>query len=164
MRRLVWLLLFVPMFAVNACITAMPTHWLGHTDRQHPGEANREGKDDHAGGAALFRDAQSVSKTADTETWSYMYWHGKPATFGNSYSKSETQSLTVKFQGGKGGRLHVFGVGELIGAPEPPAVKTEERSGAVFRGSRSVTERDSRRGSGSWRYGQAGALPRCRDG
>lgn len=43
----------------------------------------------------------SVTTSPDSELWAYSHWEGKPAMFGQVYSSSSTQTLTIQFKNGK---------------------------------------------------------------
>jgi outer membrane protein assembly factor BamE (lipoprotein component of BamABCDE complex) len=43
----------------------------------------------------------AVTRTSDTEIWTYSHWKGKPAMFGAGYESSTTTTLAITFKDGK---------------------------------------------------------------
>jgi hypothetical protein len=64
-------------------------------------QAIQKGKTTMADVKAKLGEPASVTTSPDGVTWSYMHWEGKPAVFGQTYSKSSTKMLTIQFKGGK---------------------------------------------------------------
>lgn len=89
-------ILFVLVSA--GCFAAMPTSSGRPID---PGyvKSIEKGKTTMDEVRANLGKPTSITETDGRQEWTYTHWTGKPAMFGNSYSKSSTQILRIQFKG-----------------------------------------------------------------
>lgn len=100
MRRIVRLVTVLLLFALSACIAAMPTQSGRPIDPEFVKGIAR-GKTTMEEVRTRLGAPLSVTESQDTQQWIYQYWEGKPAMFGYRYEKSKTQMLMVRFRDGK---------------------------------------------------------------
>ena len=100
MSRRLRVFALVPLIALGGCLMAMPRQ-SGRTIDTEFVKLIEKGKTTMEDVQASLGRPASVSHNGEIQEWTYMHWEGKPAMFGESYSKSKTQLLRIQFRDGK---------------------------------------------------------------
>lgn len=83
---------------LTGCAYAMPTKYGRPIDPEFVKSIEKGKTTTEDVQKALGKPMSTTESSGNKQQWTYMAWRGKPAMIGQSYSKSETQTLTISFE------------------------------------------------------------------